>query len=290
MSVGQWFEDFCKNIKFDETDLSNLRYRYRQITKRINLEYWNSTSEELHSLYVGSYGRGTATHLSDIDMLVILPYSTYERINNRQGNKQSALLQEVKTALQKTYPTSHIKADGQVVGINFSDGINFEIVPVFEKTDGSFLYPDTNSGGSWKTTNPKKEIDEMNECNNLTKGNLKRLCKMLREWKDNKNVDISGYAIDTLAYNFIKYWLYKENCYTYYDWMTRDFFKFLSEQNEDAILFAPGSYNSLYIGKRFNSKASTAYEKAQEAIADEEKYPFSAKKEWREIYGTKFPS
>ncbi len=290
MSVGQWFEDFCKNIKFDETDLSNLRYRYRQITKRINLEYWNSTSEELHSLYVGSYGRGTATHLSDIDMLVILPYSTYERINNRQGNKQSALLQEVKTALQKTYSTSHIKADGQVVGINFSDGINFEIVPVFEKTDGSFLYPDTNNGGSWKTTNPKKEIDEMNDCKHLTKGNMQRLCKMLTEWKDNKNVDISGYAIDTLAYNFIKYWSYKENGYTYYDWMTRDFFKFLSEQNEESILFAPGSYNSLYIGKRFNSKASTAYEKAKEAIADEEKYPFSAKKEWREIYGTKFPS
>lgn len=83
MSVGQWFEDFCKNIKFDEQDLSNLRYRYRQITKRINLEYWNSTSEETHSLYVGSYGRGTATHLSDIDMLVILPYETYRRINAR---------------------------------------------------------------------------------------------------------------------------------------------------------------------------------------------------------------
>lgn len=171
MSVGSWFEEFCKNIKFDDKDLENLRYRYRQITKRINLEFWNSTSEELHSLYVGSYGRGTATHLSDIDMIVILPYATYQRINNRQGNKQSALLQEVKTSLQRTYSTSHIKADGQVVGINFSDGINFEIVPVFENTDGSYLYPDTNDGGSWKKTNPKKEIDEMNTYNNLTNGN-----------------------------------------------------------------------------------------------------------------------
>ena len=228
MSVGSWFEEFCKNIRFDDKDLENLRYRYRQITKRINLEFWNSTSEELHSLYVGSYGRGTATHLSDIDMLVILPYATYQRINNRQGNKQSALLQEVKTSLQRTYSTSHIKADGQVVGIDFSDGINFEIVPVFENTDGSYLYPDTNDGGSWKKTNPKKEIDEMNTYNNLTNGNLKKLCKMLREWKDEKNVDISGYAIDTLAYNFIKYWENKDKSYTYYDWMTRDFFKYLS--------------------------------------------------------------
>lgn len=290
MSVGSWFEEFCKNIKFDDKDLENLRYRYRQITKRINLEFWNSTSEELHSLYVGSYGRGTATHLSDIDMLVILPYATYQRINNRQGNKQSALLQEVKTSLQRTYSTSHIKADGQVVGIDFSDGINFEIVPVFENTDGSYLYPDTNDGGSWKRTNPKKEIDEMNTYNNLTNGNLKKLCKMLREWKDEKNVEISGYAIDTLAYNFIKYWEDKDKSYTYYDWMTRDFFKYLSEQNEDSILFAPGSYNPLYIGKKFNNKANTAYEKAKEAIADETKYPSCAKSEWREIYGTKFPN
>ncbi len=290
MGVGSWFEEFCKNIKFDDKDLENLRYRYRQITKRINLEFWNSTSEELHSLYVGSYGRGTATHLSDIDMLVILPYATYQRINNRQGNKQSALLQEVKTSLQRTYSTSHIKADGQVVGINFSDGINFEIVPVFENTDGSYLYPDTNDGGSWKKTNPKKEIDEMNTYNNLTNGNLKKLCKMLREWKDEKNVNISGYAIDTLAYNFIKYWENKDKSYTYYDWMTRDFFKYLSEQNEDSILFAPGSYNALYIGNKFNNKANTAYEKAKEAIADENKYPSCAKSEWREIYGTKFPN
>ena len=37
MSVGSWFEEFCKNIKFDDKDLENLRYRYRQINKgRVN--------------------------------------------------------------------------------------------------------------------------------------------------------------------------------------------------------------------------------------------------------------
>ena len=143
---------------------------------------------------------------------------------------------------------------------------------------------------SWKTTNPKKEIDEMNTYNNLTNGNLKRLCKMLREWKDEKNVDINGYAIDTLAYNFIRYWENKDKSYIYYDWMTRDFFYYLSKQNENSILFTPGSCNPLYIGKKFNNKANIAYEKAKEAIADETKYPSCAKSEWREIYGTKFPN
>ena len=290
MGVSTWFNDFCSNIKFDDSDLSSLRYRYKRITSRINEDYWGITSEDLHSLYVGSYGRGTATHLSDIDMLVVLPNSVYNRINNTQGNVQSNLLQEVKRVLQKTYNTSHIKADGQVIGINFSDGINFEIVPVFDFGDGKYTYADTNNGGSWKKTNPKAEIDEMNNCNKMTNGNLKNLCKMIREWKDEHKVDISGYAIDTLAYNFIKNYEHKDKTFTYYDWITRDFFKYLSEQSENSYLFAPGSFNYLEIGTRFNYKATNAYKKSIEAIGDEEKYPIAAKKEWREIYGSKFPS
>lgn len=49
--------------------------RYKTITKAINSEFWNSVSETQHSLYVGSYGRGTAIDTSDLDVLVQLPKS-----------------------------------------------------------------------------------------------------------------------------------------------------------------------------------------------------------------------
>lgn len=39
---------------------TTISYRYHKITKAINLEFWGSSSDTLHSLYVGSYGRGTA--------------------------------------------------------------------------------------------------------------------------------------------------------------------------------------------------------------------------------------
>ena len=39
---------------------SLISQRYRRITKAVNLEFWNIESETAHSLYVGSYGRGTA--------------------------------------------------------------------------------------------------------------------------------------------------------------------------------------------------------------------------------------
>lgn len=54
--------------------------RYHRVTRAINQEFWNSTSETAHSLYVGSYGRNTAIDTSDIDILVI--YSSKSRKTN----------------------------------------------------------------------------------------------------------------------------------------------------------------------------------------------------------------
>ena len=66
--------------------------RYRRITRAVNSEFWGSTSETTHSLYVGSYGRGTAIDTSDIDMLVELPREEYNRYDALKGNGQSRLL------------------------------------------------------------------------------------------------------------------------------------------------------------------------------------------------------
>jgi predicted nucleotidyltransferase len=229
MSVSDYFLSFCSNLRMSNDTISKIQYRYKQITKRINLDYWNSTSETSHSLYVGSYGRGTEIWTSDIDMIVQLPYTTYVKFNNYNGNGQSALLQEVKGVLQKTYSSSHLKGDGQVIGINFTDGINFEIVPAFINDDNSYTYPDTNNGGKWKTTDPRKEISAMKTRNNETNKNLKRLCRMARAWKGKNDVPMSGILIDTLAYKFINDWAYKDKSYLYYDFMSRDFFKYLKD-------------------------------------------------------------
>ena len=199
MSVSDYFSTFCSNLRMSSDTVSTIQYRYHQITKRINLDYWNSSSETTHSLYVGSYGRGTEIWTSDIDIIVQLPYSTYEKFNAYKSNGQSALLQEGKGVLQKTFSTSYVKGDGQVIGINFSDGINFEIVPAFINTDGSYTYPDSNNGGSWRTTDPKKEIDAMNSRNKNTNKNLKRLCRMARARKGKCNVPMRGILIATLA-------------------------------------------------------------------------------------------
>lgn len=291
MSVSDDFSGFCSNLRMSSDTVDNIQKRYHQITKRINTDYWSTTSDTDHSLYVGSYGRGTEIWTSDIDIIVRLPYETYKRFNEYDSNGQSALLQEVKTCLQKTYSTSHLKGDGQIISICFDDGIDFEIVPGFVNKDGSYTYPDTHDGGSWKTTDPRKEIDEMNNENKNSNQNLKRLCRMTRAWKEKCDVKMSGILIDTLAYKFIKDWKYKRESYLYYDYMSRDFFQYLSNIDKTKEYWlAPGSNRYVYKIENFQSKASMAYDTAIEAINKQGNgCEYSARQKWRDIYGNRFP-
>lgn len=291
MSVSDYFSTFCSNLRMGIDDIDKIQNRYKQITKRINLDYWKSTSDTSHSLYVGSYGRGTEIWTSDIDMIVQLPSATYHKFDSYSSNGQSALLQEVKEVLQKTYSTSHLKGDGQVIGINFSDEICFEIVPAFIKSDNSYAYPDTNNGGTWKTTDPRKEIDAMDSRNNATNKNLKRLSRMARAWKNYCDVSMSGILIDTLAYKFIVDWQYNDKSYLYYDFMSRDFFEYLKNIDiSKTYWLAPGSNRYVWKDGNFHTKASQAYNASILAIEHETKgQSYSSKQKWRQIYGTKFP-
>jgi len=199
-------------------------------------------------------------------------------------------LQEVKNVVSKTYSTSTLKGDGQIISISFSDGINFEVLPAFINKDGSYTFANSNSGGSWKITDPKAEMNAMNEMNENCNRNLKRLCRMARAWRDNNNVPISGILIDILAYNFISSWQYRDKSYLYYDYMSRDFFKYLSERDKSQMSWkAMGSGRFISRSGSFEGKALTAYNLALEAISKEKDYPHTAKSKWRENYGSKFP-
>lgn len=292
MSVSENFKTFCSNLRMKSTVVSDVQYRYKRITKQLNSDFRGLNSDTAYGLYVGSYGRGTAIHVSDIDMIIELPYSVYEQYNNHTGNGQSALLQAVRDSIKNTYSTTHISGDGQVVQLNFQDGICYEIVPGFiNKDNESFTYPDTNNGGSWKVTKPRAEISEIKRGDDLWNNNLRRLCRMARAWKDQWNVPIGGLLIDTLAYNFMKQWEYRDKSYVYYDWMSRDFFEYLKNQDSNKQYWlAVGSNQYVYRKGAFEYKALRCYNISLEAIEHESNgRSWSAKQKWREIYGTKFP-
>ena len=123
MGVGEDFGTFCRDLSIRDRDI--IGQRYRLITRRMNLQYWDTQSDTAHSFYTGSYGRGTAIDLtSDVDMIFQLPNAVYWQYANYSGNGPSALLQAVRSAIRVTYPATEIGADGHVVVVPFGDGIN----------------------------------------------------------------------------------------------------------------------------------------------------------------------
>ncbi len=101
---------------------------------------------------------------------------------------------------------------------------------------------------------------------------------MARAWKYKWDVPMGGLLIDTLAYNFMADCGYKDKSYLYYDFISRDFFKYLSEQNtKQSYWLSPGARQYVSRKGKFEYKAKQCYNIALEAIAKEKDYPYTAK-------------
>lgn len=290
MGIGEAFQEFCKTLIITNAD--SISYRYKRITRQLNTDFYRLEDDTMHSIYAGSYGRDTAIRgFSDLDMLFWLHPDDYSRFDNHTGNGQSAMLQEVRNSIRNTYPSSEVSGDGQVVVISFDDGMRFEIAPGFELTDDRFKCPDSNEGGRWYITDPRAERDAINTKNKLWNSNLKQLARMARSWKKTWDVPIGGLLIDTLAHNFMETCSYRDKSFLYYDFISRDFFKYMAEQNSDqAFWLAPGSNQQVYRKGLFEYKAKRCHHISLEAIqADTSGYEYTRNQKWREIYGTDFP-
>lgn len=293
MGVAEEFRQFSDEYKIGLDLMSSISSRYRRITRRLNKDFWDTESEDAHSLYVGSYGRDTAAKsISDLDVAFRLPYEVYAKYDAYQTNGQSALLQAIRSSLLTTYTYSEIGGDGQVVVLRFDDGVTFEILPVFDNKGGTWTYPDSNGGGSWKTCNPKAEIAAVQARNIVVNGNLKALCRMMRVWRDHNSVPMTGALIDALAYQFIETWAHRDKSFLYHDYMARDFFAFMGEQDrEQGHWRMPGSGSYVYRTGAFGYKAKIDYKFAAEACdLLNEASGYARRAKWRTVFGSSFPA
>lgn len=282
MSTAQDFKTFLENLRVGNKDIISLRYD--EITLALNKDFRNNDSPEQGRLQVGSYGRKTAINgVSDLDMLYILPnlyWDTYK-------NNQRALLTRTAAAIKARYPKTNIKVDRLVVRVLYTN-FDIEVQPVFEQADKSFIYPDTYYEGTWKTTKPRDELKAMVEFNGEKNNNLRRLCKMVRAWKNKQGVAIGGLLIDTFAHSFLQQTnYYDDKSYLYYDEMCRDFFNFISQLPKQEYFLALGSNQRVHVKGKFQSKAMSAYEKCQKAINETD----ILKKHdiWKTLFGRTFP-
>jgi Second Messenger Oligonucleotide or Dinucleotide Synthetase domain/Adenylyl/Guanylyl and SMODS C-terminal sensor domain len=284
MSIADDFKTFLDNIKVDNADTISLRYG--EVTAALNKEFRDTDSKTANSLQVGSYGRWTAVKgVSDLDMIYIMPAGKWDTYKD---GEQYALLRDAKDAIKRRYPSTVVKVDRLVVRVLYTD-FHIEVMPAFKLTDGSYKYPDTANGGSWKITKPQAELDEMRDANERKNGNLRHLCKMARAWKNKHGVAMGGLLIDTLAYNFLESTdEYDTKSYLYYDYMCRDFFEFLADQPKQSEYAALGSRQRVRVKKRFERKAKRAYDLCLEAIAAAGQK--NERQKWRDVFGNAYPA
>ncbi|TDH38962.1 nucleotidyltransferase [Pseudohoeflea suaedae] len=293
MGVAEEFIQFKNGYNIDKELISSISYRYQRITGQLNKDFRSSDSKTSNSLYVGSYGRDTSARgISDLDMAYLLPASVYWQYNAYSTNGQSALLQAVKKSIQNTYKTSDSFGDGQVVVVNFTDGVTFEVLPVFDNTQGTWTYPNANNGGSWLTCNPRAEIEALHTRNLASNRNLKHLCRMMRVWRDHNKVPISGALIDTLAYQFIENWEHRDKSFLYHDYMARDFLGYLAAQDTNKTYWRmPGSGSYVWKKGNFQAKARVDCTIAFAACTLLKEYEGAQRRaKWRSVFGATFPN
>lgn len=289
MSVSSMFEDFLHNIQIDNS--GNISERYGEITASLNKKFRDSELKTANSLQVGSYGRFTGIKgISDLDMLYIMPKSEWVNYNVMGG--QTKLLNATRDAIKARYSKTDVRVDRLVVTVTYTN-FHVEVQPVFEEFDANgqsyFKYPDTYNGGSWKITKPRQEIAAMKEFVDQKNKNLRKLCKMARAWKNKHGVGMGGLLIDTLAYNFLKATNdYDNKSYSYYDWLSRDFFKYLMDQPNQDHYQALGSGQDVKVKKRFQKQAKKAYDACVAAIEADGTDAAYAK--WKKVYGRPFPA
>ncbi len=227
MTVSQRFDGFLNNITMTEKQREDGQRNHAGVRSCLNRYYHGVNSETANSFIIGSWARHTRVRPPrDIDVMFILPSTVYDRYEQKVGNKQSQLLQEVKNVLCNCYTTTRLSADGQVVLVPFSTQ-TVELAPCFLHWNGQYKVCNTNNGGSYKIVDPVAQQNSLQQSDDNSAGNTRHLIRMLKKWQGNCNVPMKSFWLERLAEEFLGGWQYRGKSSVYYDWMVRDFFQWV---------------------------------------------------------------
>ena len=274
---GQWvyvirrFKGLLGNLSLTDTQQEDGITKHRGVRSCLNSIYWATDSETANSMLVGSWGKGTRVRPPrDIDIMFFLPSEVYHRFEQRSGNKQSQLLQEIRINLLSRYPLTSLRGDGQVVVIPFST-YTVEVVPAFRLQNNQAWICDTNGGGRYKTVDPDAELADFKGHNAAANNDLANLVRMMKQWQRYNNVPIKSFEIERVAVLFLEKWEWRGNGHFYYDWMVRDFFAHLISLANSTVLL-PGTYEPVWLGDDWLSRAQIAHRNAVAACMGEREF------------------
>lgn len=285
MSVAGTFEHFCKNLEMDSTRRLMIGNRLVQIenflNQKVTMGYGNGSV-----ILWSSYGRETACRfVHHIRFLYALPFRLYPIYKDNPEK----LINDFLTALNQLDASVFVSKNGKGLILDFYDGYMFEVIPSFEMEGYSMQFPDESKEGGWNRLGVRNELASVQYMNSISNSNYQRVCRMLRAWVNTNCVNLHGILLDTLVFNFMMNYQYRDKSYSYYDWVLRDLFKYLSKVDVAIPIEAMGSRRKLICDSQLLIQADTAYkcmDKVCQSFAEDEK---NCIKQLRQLFGYTFP-
>jgi len=299
----QRFERLLANLQLLPNQISDGETKHSGVVDTLNRAYWGYESKTANRLLVGSWGKGTRVRPPrDIDVMFVLPPGVYHRFEQRIGNRQSQLLQEIKDVLVPSYPTTTMRGDGQVVVVAF-DTYQIEVIPAFSAAGGGYLICDTNGGGRYKWVDPVAEASDFFAMDAAYNGNARRLVEIFKQWQRYCDVPIKSFHLEAMVKAVLPNTRYRglfaDGSYHdygageldewWFDWLVRDAFASMLGWGNGRFAM-PVTGEVIQLGDAWLSKAHTAHARAVKASEYEQfNQNQAAGDEWQKIFGTMIP-
>jgi len=196
------------------------------------------------------------------------------------------------------YSSADIKRDGEAATLKLvSYSWNFDIVPCFlTQPDylGKTYYLIPNRAGGWKKTDPRIDRDKVSTINQSHSGNILNVIRALKYWKQEKNIKIGSYLLETMVL------YYYENSYrtcgSYVDIELEQIFPYLANNIMNNVIDPKNiqldindiDYADRFLLKEKFNKFSQLTNEARQFERD--KNIEKSINKWKEIFGDNFPS
>lgn len=283
------FSRLVSNLELTPLQLGDGWTKQGGVRTVLNRHYWGLQSDAASNGFLsGSWGKGLQVRPPrDVDLLFFLPWTTYQQYEQRVGNRQSQLLQEVRSVLGQTYGETTLRGDGQVVVVRFAT-TPVEVIPAFPLNNGTYLICDTRDGGRYIQAAPHHEIQALDASDTANAGATRRLIRIAKQWQRQCDVPIKSFQLERVAIEFLGWWGYSRDLF-WVDWMVRDFFAYLASC-ADGIVTMPGTNTTAPLGGAWASKARTAHATASRACDYEQANEnVLAGYEWQSLFGAMCP-
>ncbi|AKC83091.1 hypothetical protein IMCC26134_10445 [Verrucomicrobia bacterium IMCC26134] len=189
-TILQGFAKFSSNLEITGLQAQTVSTRQQNVRDTVAAGF-----TVLDSFLTGSYKRSTMIaplSQADVDLFVVLDSSYFTKFT------QKDLLEEVRTALRKEYPTTpRFSKNGQAVTITFSD-FQVDVVPAFYRQGGGYLIPNANSN-QWISTDPTKHEAIWTEQNKWHQGDLVPFIKMIKCWNREHSGFLRSFHLETVV-------------------------------------------------------------------------------------------